>query len=180
MERLPNQLTQFSRAAKLLAAPDDRIVWQTVAGLTIMKSEIEKAADRCRAAFAEYPNATHAWCCHHEVFYEQLTEPAENRIQFILKNKNESEQVARLNNFRPVRDWAGKLAPLDADYEAKCASLYADYEAKRAPLYADYEAKCATLDADYKAKCATLMKPIKKLYKQEVPLGTWNGKSIFK
>ena len=122
-----------------------------------MKPEIKKAADRCRAAFAVYPNATHAWCCHHEIFYEELIEPAENRIQFILKNKIESEQITRLNNFRPVQDWPGRLAP----------------------LYADYQAKLAPLDADYQAKRATLMKPIKKLYKQEVPLGTWNGESIF-
>lgn len=57
----------------------------------------------CRAAWSENPTAKFAWCCHHAVLIEVLTEPAENRIQFILRNKLQDEQAVRFLNFRPVR-----------------------------------------------------------------------------
>ncbi len=124
------------------------------------ESDIKIAVALCRKAWAENPNATHAWCCHHEELYERLTEPAENRIAYILANKAKSEQACRFNNFRPVLN------------QAKVDPLYADYQAKVDPLYADYRAKRDTLDADYRAK-------LDPLYRADVPLGTWNGKSIF-
>lgn len=63
---------------------------------------IDEAAAACRAAFAAHPKARLAWCCHHGIRMESLTEPAENRIGFILRCKPEDEKVVRLNNFRPV------------------------------------------------------------------------------
>ena len=187
-----------------------------------MSNELETALSACRAAFAEVPEATHAWCCHHEVLSERLTEKPEVRIQFILRHKAPEEQVTRLNNFRPVRDMAtfkplhddywAKCKPLYDDYVAKCKPLYDDYDtkrkalyddywAKRKALYADYDTKRKALDDDYLAKCEALdddydtkRKALDDdylakldaldddcvaLYDQEVPLGTWNGKSIF-
>ena len=188
-----------------------------------LEKQIEAAAKRCRAAFAKYPDAKFAWCCHHKWFSEPLTEPAENRIQFILKNKAQSERVTRLNNFRPVRDekkfkplydkYEADCKPLNDKYEADCKTLNDKYAADRKTLYDKYEADCKPLDdkyaadrktlndkyaadckplddkyaADrkplndkYLADCKLLQKPLLKLYKQDVPLGTWNGKSIFK
>ena len=101
------------------------------------------------AAWATHPNATEAWCCHHKILWEKLTEPAEVRLQYILDNKPEHELVVRLNNFRPVTD---------------SAKLYA--------LKSDYRAKRDSLDADHRAK-------LDSLYRTDVPLGTWNGSSIF-
>ena len=131
-----------------------------------MKAKIKKALDECRAAFAANQDAKSAWCCHHEVLWELLTEPYEKRISYILSYKEESEQAIRFQNFRPCTshdaitaldaDYKAKRASLDADYKAKCAPLYADYDAKRTSLYADYKAKRASLDADSKAKCAPL------------------------
>lgn len=57
----------------------------------------------CRKAWAANPNATTAWCCHHLILIEPLTELAENRIAYILSDKAEHEQAVRLRNFRPVR-----------------------------------------------------------------------------
>ena len=111
--------------------------------------EIIESLKLCREAWADHPDATHAWCCHHEELYEKLTEPPEVRIQYILDYKATSGLVLRFNNFRPVTD------------QAKLDSLYADYRAKLDPLYADY---LANLQA---------------LYRADVPLGTWNGSSIF-
>ncbi len=69
-----------------------------------MKSKtIQEAACRCRAAWKSAPNATMAWCCHHRQRFEKLTEPAENRIKFILRKKPLDEQIVRLDNFRPVK-----------------------------------------------------------------------------
>jgi hypothetical protein len=65
---------------------------------------IEQELKKCRAAFAAHPKATWAWCCHHEIHCEALTEPAENRIAFILSSKDKSEQAVRLLNFRPCKD----------------------------------------------------------------------------
>jgi protein gp37 len=65
---------------------------------------IEQELKKCRAAFAAHPKATWAWCCHHEIHCEALTEPAENRIAFILSSKSKSEQAVRLLNFRPCKD----------------------------------------------------------------------------
>ena len=109
------------------------------------KTKIEKSAENCRKAFAKYPDAKWAWCCHHEVFYEELTEPAESRIAYILTDKPESERVVRLNNFRPIRD----------------------------------EKTYKPLRDKFNADCKPLRKPLLKVYKMDVPLGTWNGKSIF-
>jgi hypothetical protein len=66
-------------------------------------------------------------------------------------------RVARLNNFRPVCD------------EKKFQPALAEYEKVRQPALAEYE----------KVR-QTAAKPLLKLYKQDVPMGTWNGKNIFK
>ena len=114
-----------------------------------MNPQIQSSLDRCRAAWAAHPDATYAWCCHHELLSEKLTESYENRIQYILSNKAESEQAIRLDNFRPITNQTA--------YDQ---------------LYADYRSKCDQLDADYWSKRD-------QLYRADVPLGTWNGKSIF-
>jgi tetratricopeptide (TPR) repeat protein len=65
-------------------------------------TEIKLAAQRCRKAWKAAPQAKFAWCCHHAVELELLSQPAENRIAYILSDKPEKEQAVRLNNFRPV------------------------------------------------------------------------------
>ena len=118
---------------------------------------IEDEASACRKAFEQVHVGAWVIHCHHEILFERLIEPAENRIAFILSSKPENEQALRLRLFRPLPQPVGeKLAPLDADYVAKRASLDADYRAKLAPLDADYRAKLAPLTADYDAKRASL------------------------
>src|SRR5271169_6801799 len=60
----------------------------------------------CRAAFVDSKVGDAVWLAHHELLYELLTEPAENRIAYILSSKSRGEQARRLREFRPVR---GKL-----------------------------------------------------------------------
>ena len=140
---------------------------------------IRNAAARCRKAFSLHQQATHAWCCHHEIFYEPLKEPAENRIKFILENKTESEQVTRLNNFRPVTNQK-EFDLRVADYDAKRNALREDYDAKCNALREDYEAKRNALREDYEAKRKEAQSSLMELYRQDVKMGTWNGISIFK
>ena len=109
---------------------------------------IADEASACRKAFEHVEIGTWVVHCHHSMLFETLTEPAENRIAFILSSKPEHEQALRLRLFRPLPQTAGKkLASLFADYKAKLASLVADYQAKCAPLYADHRAKRASIHA---------------------------------
>ena len=43
-----------------------------------------------------------AWCCHHAIIIERLTEPAQNRINYIKTGKRERERPVRLAAFMPV------------------------------------------------------------------------------
>ena len=118
---------------------------------------IEEEAAACRKAFKGSKVGDWVVHLHHGTdCVEQLTEPIENRIAYILAHKPEGERAVRLRFMRPV---SKKKA--------------ADYDAKRAPLYADYRAKSATLDADYKAKSATLHLEFC------VPDCPWNGETLF-
>ena len=70
--------------------------------MTPLKSTADELAD-CRRAFEESPQAKLAWCLHHEVHVEPLTESWQNRINYIAKSKPEAERALRFRNFRPVR-----------------------------------------------------------------------------
>jgi hypothetical protein len=120
-------------------------------------------ASACRKAFEQVHVGAWVIHCHHEILFERLIEPAENRIAFILSSKPENEQALRLRLFRPLPQTVGeKLAPLDAAYEAKRASLDADYRAKLAPLTADLEAEWAPI---HRETC--------------IAACPWDGKTIF-
>ena len=90
--------------------------------------KIEQEEKKCRAAFARFPDAKWAWCCHHEVHCELLTEPFGNRIAYILGEKQHSQQAIRLRNFRPVKD---------ADAVAPARKVYYDAVAPARKVYDD-------------------------------------------
>lgn len=167
-----------------------------------MKPEIQKALNGCRKAFAEVPNAIDAWCCHHEGLAEMIQSPAEARIQYILANKPEKEHVTRFNNFRPVRDEAKFSVALEAydkacasaceaysnahalalkAYNKACASAREAHKKARAPALEAYNKACASAWEAYDKAWASAWKgsDLENLYRREVPLGTWNGRSIF-
>jgi len=111
---------------------------------------IEEEATLCRAAFAGSKVGDMAWCVHHSMLCEPLTEPAESRIQYILAGKPEEERARRLHEMRPVK---GKLpAELDAAYaeldaaRAKLDAIRAEWAAagdKWYAAYAELDAACA-------------------------------------
>jgi hypothetical protein len=131
------------------------------------------------------------WCVHHEIHMEQLTEPIENRADYIIANKPAHEIELRLKEMRPVlhperlpknlikaKDAYDKAE--DAYNKAKDAYNKAkDAYDKAGDAY--NKAKDAydkAGDAYYKAKDA--YKPqLAALHLEEYPDTKWNGKSIF-
>ena len=129
---------------------------------TIKEEEAE-----CRAAFTEYNKAAWVWCCHHGILCENLTEPAENRIDYILSSKNKSEQALRLRNFRPCKN-----------NEAVASAIKAYNEAVEPDIKAYNEAVEPAIKA-YDEAVASVRKALEQLHNSEWP-NSWNGKSIFK
>jgi hypothetical protein len=68
--------------------------------LKLKSIKLEAAA--CRKAFKGVPVGSLVLHCHHELLMEKLTEPAEDRIAYILSDKPEHEQALRLRLFRPL------------------------------------------------------------------------------
>ena len=126
-----------------------------------MNKSLTKALAECRQAWEAHPDATLAWCLHHELRLEPLTEPYEARIAYILKYKPKNEQATRLNNFRPV---LSKLpAKIIKSGEAYYKTLVACDKARK---------------AHREAILANTTK-LQALHIKDVPLHTWNGESIF-
>jgi hypothetical protein len=168
-----------------------------------MNDQIEQALKDCREAWAKHPEATIAWCCHHEVQIEPLVHPVEDRIQYILHNKPEQERVIRFTNFRPFvgllprgmqkayadrqkayADWQKAYADWQKAY-ADRQKAYADRQKAYADwqkAYADWQKAYADRQkayADWQKADADCKDEINTLHKQQVPNNTWNGKSIF-
>ena len=62
----------------------------------------EQEAKACLKAFEGFKLGGVVVHCHHEELVEKLSEPAKNRINYILKEKPKNEQALRLRLFRPV------------------------------------------------------------------------------
>ena len=96
------------------------------------------------------------WHVHHEVLCEALTEPIQNRIDYIKSDKPASEVETRLRCMTPV------LHP--GELPAKWREAYAKLE----------EAGAKWREAG--AKC---LPQLEALHKKEHPDCPWDGKTIF-
>ena len=134
---------------------------------------LNQAEKDCRAAWALRPDATHGWCIHHGREWEKLTEPIENRIDYILSYKAKTEQITRLDNMRPVSE-ASKTVVLSARkaHEEAVATAWKAYDEAVAPAWKAYEGAVATAGKAYDEVVAPA-------HKNDVPNHTWNGKDIF-
>jgi hypothetical protein len=118
---------------------------------------IAQEAKACRKAFKDIEMGALVRHCHHEILCETLTEPAENRIAYILSGKPENEQALRLRLFRPIvcsHAWPVRLQKADADWEK------AD---------ADWEKAYYAFSVQYAASP----------HAKDCPDCTWNGRTIF-
>lgn len=113
---------------------------------------------------------------HHNILVEPLTEPIENRIEFIREQKPAGEIELRLRLMKPVR---GKLpkAVIKA-YAAwdKACDKACDKAGKAG---AAWDKACDKAYAAWDKALADNMPAIEALHKKECPGCPWNGKSIF-
>ena len=116
---------------------------------TKIKTTEEELKD-CRAAFALYPKSKLVWCCHHEEWTEELTEPFENRINYILSNKREEERAVRFRNFRPVINEI-EVMPARKAYYAATKSAYEAYLATIKPANEVFDAATKSAKEAYDA-----------------------------
>ena len=158
-------------------------------------TDIEIAKANCIAAWAACPDAKIAWCCHHEVESEILTEPALNRIEYISDYKPLEQQVVRFNNFRPVRcpipdEIVHVLAASDqarAAYrqawaaDAQALAAYGQASAVHAQALAAYDQAWAAYDQALAAcdQAVANWDDRSTNHKLDWPDTTWNGSSIF-
>ncbi len=149
---------------------------------------IEEEAALCREANKDVKIGDLVLHLHHEVGCEPLIEPIENRISFILKNKDRAEQALRLRLMRVVRaETLRRLLPKKAYAErqkayAKREKAYAKREkawAERQKAYAEWEksyAEWEKSDAEWKKSDAEIF-PL--IHAQLCPPGCpWNGRTI--
>ena len=96
-----------------------------------MSEDIEREAQLCREACKDVKIGDLMSHIHHGQWLEELTEPIENRIAFILVNKDPEEQAERLRRMRPF-DWEKAYADrkkADADWEKADADWEKAYAA---------------------------------------------------
>ena len=111
------------------------------------------------------------WHIHHEVLFEQATEPIKNRIAYIKSDKPECEVALRLRLLKPVKNQTRLIAILTA-YRKAVAPAWEAYEKATAPA----------LEAYKKAKApawAKRDKAINALHAKECPNCPWDGMTIF-
>ena len=139
---------------------------------------IKKEAAACRKAFKGF-KGKYVVHCHHQKEYEELTEPAENRIAYILSDKDKGEQALRLRLFRPIK------APALAEYNKITAPAWAEHKKIADPAWAEYNKITDTASAEYNKITGTASaeynKKILKAHKiickeKNCP---WDGSNIF-
>jgi hypothetical protein len=124
------------------------------------------------------------WCVHHEIHLEPLTEPAENRVQYILEHKPENERETRLREFRPVLHPERIPAPVLKAWAkyvkawAKYVKAWAEHDKARAE-YVNARAEYDKAWAKYVKAPAEHEPVLMALHREEYPDTKWNGKSIF-
>jgi hypothetical protein len=140
-----------------------------------LKTIAEEAAD-CRTAFAGVKVGSPVWLVHHTILCELLTEPAEDRIAYILSDKPEGEQARRLREFRPM---SNVCATAWAEYDKVRTNVWAEYEKVRDTPCAEYWRACRTALAELDKVRVTDFAEFHRLHMAEYPNSTWNGNTIF-
>lgn len=94
----------------------------TTADATTSIAEIRKAADECRAAWAETARGTWGWHIHHDQLAEPMNEVSiEDRITWIMRMKPLHEQAIRIRLMRPI---AGKIPAALHSAGERCVNAY--------------------------------------------------------
>ena len=156
---------------------------------------LNQAEKDCRAAWALRPDATHGWCIHHGREWEKLTEPIENRIDYILSYKAKTEQITRLDNMRPMSEasktvvlsaWKAHkeaIASAEKAYDEAIASAWKAHNEAAASAWKAHNEAIAPAWKVYNEAIASAQKAYNEAtasaHKTDVPNHTWNGTDIF-
>jgi hypothetical protein len=139
--------------------------------MTLILKSIEKEEADCRARCEGMKVGDWILHCHHEVLLERLTEPVENRINYILRSKTDNVALRLRLMTPPILD-----AEVLADAEWKKADAEwkkADAEWKKA--YAEWE----KADAEWEKADTEWEKAYLPHYARLYPNSPWNGETIF-
>ncbi|SRR5487761_255445 len=143
----------------------------------ILKSIEEEAAD-CRARCAGMKVGDLILHCHHEVLCEVLTEPVENRIDYILQSKRDNVALRLRLMGPPIIDEHVRA-------DAECSKAYAELskaDAERSKADAEWskaDAECSKADAERSKADAEWSKAYEPHYARLYPDSPWNGETIF-
>ena len=136
---------------------------------------IKQEAKLCRDAFKGAKVGDLVWFCHHEIPIEVLTEPLENRIEYILSNKAQAEQAIRLHWFRPCKiDLPPELDAARSKLDAAQSKLDAARSA--------WDVACSNLVAArlaWDVACSKYADEINTLVKLHLPGCPWDGHTLF-
>jgi hypothetical protein len=81
------------------------------------------------------------WHLHHDVLYEPLREPLENRIKYIREKKPAHEIEIRLRLMKPVKNPPARLISAWETHKAEESRAREVYEAERSRILAEYIAE---------------------------------------
>ena len=133
---------------------------------------IEQAEKECRAAWIKNPS-TWGWCVHHDIEIEELIEPIEKRIVYILENKPKDEIIVRLDNLRPVLFLS--VETITQAQKACDEAIAPEWKAQDEAIARAWKAQDEAIARARKARDEA----IAPAHRQDVPNHAWNGKSIF-
>ena len=125
---------------------------------------------------------TFAWHIHHDVLVEELTEPIENRIEYIKKFKPKNEVKLRLKLLKVVK---GELPKEFVEAWQKYYEAWQKYYETWQKYYETWQKHVEARQKYYEAwqKYVKVYKKyesqILALHEKECPNCSWNGKTIF-
>jgi hypothetical protein len=157
----------------------------------ILKSVKEEAAD-CRVRCAGMKVGDLILHCHHEILCETLTESVENRIDYILRSKQDNVALRLRLMGPPIEDAAvladAELSKADAEWSkaraelSKACAEWSKADAEWSKARAEWSKACAEwskADAEWSKARAEWSKAYEPHYVRLYPDSPWDGKTIF-
>ena len=150
----------------------------------ILKSIEEEAAD-CRARCAGMKVGDLILHCHHDVLCEVLTEPVENRIDYILQSKRDNVALRLRLMGPPIMD---ELVRADAEWSKACAEWSKAYVewSKAYVEWSKADAEWSKADVEWSKAYVEWSKAYVEWskayephYARLYPDSPWNGETIF-
>lgn len=124
----------------------------------------EQIREGCQSPMTGHMDDPWAWHVHHNMLFERLTAPIEDRVAYIRKFKPKEEIEIRLRLLHLVKD-------------QEVLTKYDD--AVRYAWHTEVDSWGMEQWEAYEIKMAHLREAVKRLHALECPDCTWNGETIF-